>query len=70
MPPQQVDWEEIRSEMMKSAKADETPGEQETFTMTRSEAENFRELLMADRKFNRDNIEKDIFEESYTLCEH
>lgn len=56
--PQQLDWDDVRDD------------DREGATMTRKEAEEFREKLMFERKYARDTYEKEYYEREFSLCEH
>lgn len=40
------------------------------FTMTLDEAKKYREDLMSERKFIRDELDKELYEREFSLCEH
>lgn len=58
--PQQPDWDDVEADAPES----------ERKKMTRKEAEEMREKLMFERKYARDNVQKEIYEREFSLCEH
>lgn len=58
--PQQPDWDDVQPD----APADKRR------IMTRQEAEAFREQLMFQRKYARDEFQKEFYEREFSLCEH
>lgn len=58
--PQQPDWMDVNPD----APADKRK------TMTREQAESYREKLMFARKYARDEYQKEYYEREFSLCEH
>lgn len=42
----------------------------DSFTMTLDEAKKYREDLMSERKYIRDELDKELYEREFSLCEH
>lgn len=58
--PQQPDWDDVQP--------DEPADKRQK--MTRKEAEDMREKLMFQRKYARDEFQKEFYEREFSLCEH
>lgn len=58
--PQQQEWKDVEPHQ---------PADKR-YVMTREEAESMREKLMFERKYYRDEVEKEVYEREFSLCEH
>ncbi|CRL02270.1 CLUMA_CG015460, isoform A [Clunio marinus] len=58
--PQQPGWDDVESDAPKNKRR----------TFTKKQAEENREKLMFERKYTRDEYQKDYYEREFSLCEH
>lgn len=58
--PQQPDWDDVQPDAPATSRN----------KMTREEAEEIREKLMFERKYARDEFQKEFYEREFSLCEH